>query len=106
MSFVRFGSPARKASGRCQTPAADAVILPAETAPVAPARSSGGASSSPPAAAGADLVRGAAMIAPNLPRPSATPAQPARPIPIHLVSRAAVEDLVARLKKEGVDHVV
>ncbi len=78
-----------------------AVSPSGEPAPVAPARSSGGASSSPPAAAGADLVRGAAMIAPNLPRPSATPAQPARPIPIHLVSRAAVEDLVARLIAKG-----
>ncbi len=80
--FRAAGKSARKARRavpehpqRARSPSA------ANPPPSLPARSSGGAPSSPPAAAGADLARGAAMIAPNLPRPSTAPAQPARPYP-------------------------
>ncbi len=108
MSFVPACEAARIASGRSEiTRSGGLCILRAETAPVAAlGRASGGAPSSPPAAAGADLARGAAMITANPPRPSTAPAQITRPIPIHTVSRAAVEALVARLMAQGFRHIV
>ncbi len=107
MSFVRFGSPARNAQPAvAETPAADAVILPAEPAPVAPLGSSGGVLASSPAAAGADLARGAVMTTTKPSRPPTAPAQPARFIPIRIVPRAAVEELVARLVAQEFRHIV
>ncbi len=108
MSFAPACEATRIASGRSEiTRSGGPWILRAETAPAAAlGRASGGVPASPPAAAGADLARGAAMIAPNLPGPSARPVQPTRSIPIHTVSRAAIEALVARLVAEGFRHVV
>ncbi len=42
------------------------------------------------------------MTTTKLSRPPTAPAQPARPIPIRIVPRAAVEALVARLDGAGV----
>ncbi len=85
MSFVRFGSPARNAQPAvAETPAADAVILPAEPAPaVTLGRAGGGVPSSSPASV-----------------------QLVQPIPIRTVPRAAIEALVVRLMAQGFRHIV